>query len=497
MVFALILSLLSVSSDPARFHQVDPDLARGEAKFAETFNSSGNLALIDLFAWQSTNAVLAAEMGTDPLKTGTVPPKFLSAADLPQGLVFRFDGVDYLVLPERVAEELVPEPQVINLKDLLQSLFARLTTRTEIVLACSAMLLLLVSMTFGLRKGLTIFLPPVLAVAASAVTLGLVGETLTLFHLLSFFLIFGLGVDYAIFRNRIVFYSFLTSLVGFGLLAFTSFPPTAAIGKTIAIGLTYAYLLSLVGGKRESESRTEENWAARKEQAAGKLRLKLTFALYRLFGKSFCKICAFFVVASAYPAFRRRCPFAKALSFSFGLLDKLDACTLRKNLPRMTVVGDKTWMKGGCFLLSTHVGTIEVLPALENVDGIVVHAFQQMTHNKLFTEMFMRHFDKNQFVLHPVEEIGVETAVEMQEAIQRGEMVLMAGDRDPASGGKKGVFKFAKLMESPVYAITCIRTGWNAYTVNAKELDRRAIQSEYDAFLSAAAAAHPNEHFEF
>lgn len=504
MVFSLILAIATLSFDPAAFHKPDPLMVRGEAKFLEIYKNSGKLALIDLKTWQEENVALKEKMGPVPDKS------LLTAEDLPLDIVLHKDGVDYLILPESIAAELVPDSPRIDLKAKLFSLFKELTRRTVLVIGFSVVLLLLVALVLLRRRALAVALPPICAVLATYFTLGLLGEPLTFFHILSFFIILGLGVDYAVFRNRIVLYSFLTSLLGFGLLAFTSFPPTAAIGKTLAVGLTYAYIFSLVRHPSSSSitpsptstpsstpASISPSWHEQKEQAAGRFRLWLTFALYRCLGKNFCKLCAVIVVASAYPGFRKRCGFKKALSFAFGLLDKLDACTLRKNLPRMTVVGDTGWMKGGCFLLSTHVGTIEVLPALKNVDGIIVHAFQQMSHNKLFTEMFMKHFDKRQFALHPVEEIGVETAVEMQEAIRRGEMVLMAGDRDPASGGKKGVFKFAKLMESPVYAITCIRTAWNAYTVNAKALDRLALQAEYEVFLSEAAAAHPNEYFEF
>lgn len=495
---AVISPKPEISYDPSLFHAPDPVMARGEAKFAEIFKTTGNLGLIDFGAWQRDNAALKRKLGPVPRS------EYLSRRDLPSGLVLSLKGSDYLVLPEAVAKELSPDCERVNLKVLLKELFETMTGRTVRVIACSVVVLLLLALGILRRRALEVALPPLCSVLATYLTLGFLGEPLTFFHILSFFIILGLGLDYAIFRNRIVFYSFLTSLLGFGLLAFTSFPPTAAIGKTLAIGLSYAYLFSLVRmSSPASTPASASSWATQKEQAAGRLRLWLTFALYRYLGKDFCKLCAVFVVASAYPGFRRRCTFRKALSFAFGLLDKLDACTLRKNFPKMTVVGDTGWMKGGAFLLSTHVGTIEVLPALtsrpstDDLRPPVVHAFQQLTHNKLFTEMFLKHFDKRQFVLHPVEEIGVETAVEMQEAIARGEMVLMAGDRAPASGGKKGVFKFAKLMEAPVYAITCVRTGWNAYTVNAKELNRKAIQADYEAFLAEAIATYPSEHFEF
>lgn len=483
----LLLSLLSF--DPAAFNRMDPLMAKGEARVAEVFGGeSMKLSYVELESWQRKNAELKAKMG------GEVKGEFLTAEDLPRGMTFESRGKTYLILPSE---------RGFTLKEKLTDLFARLTFETLMLLMIAVALMIFVSMYLFQRRTLRMLAPVFGAVGVTAVILVLLGVKFTFFHLIAFFMILGLGIDYAIFGGeRVVFYSFLTSLVGFGMLGFTSFPPTQMMGLTLALGLFFAW--SFAGSQTPTPTSTPTptpSWFNRKEQAAGKIRLRLTFALYRYLGKDFCKLCAVFVVASAYPGFRRRCSFKKALSFAFGLLDKLDACTLRKNLPKMTVVGDVTWMSGGCFLLSTHVGTIEVLPALSDAPTSTppptVHAFQQMTHNKLFTEMFLRHFDKSQFVLHPVEEIGIETAVEMQEAIRRGEMVLMAGDREPASGGKKGVFKFAKLMEAPVYAIICVRTGWNAYTVKAKALDRAALQSDYEAFLADAIATYPTEHFEF
>lgn len=478
----------SIKTHPDDFIEMDPFLATSEAKVAEVISTdSVRIRPQNLRVWQEQNAELKAKMGME------AKGEFLTAADLPRGMTYLSNEEEYVILPCDDASG------GLSIKAELEGTFGLLTVHTRrLLLDAFAGLLIVLVLVFRLKS-----LRYVWSVSASLVTtagvLCWMGESFTFFHFIAFFMILGLGIDYAIFGGgRVVFYSFLTSLVGFGMLGFTSFPPTRMMGTTIALGLFFAWLFAgRTGGGHGVTALPKDKWHERKEQSAGKLRLRLTFALYRYLGKDFCKLCAVFVVASAYPGFRKRCGFKKALSFAFGLLDKLDACTLRKNLPKMTVIGDRGWMKGGCFLLSTHVGTIEVLPALQNVDGIVVHAFQQMTHNKLFTEMFMRHFDKSQFVLHPVEEIGVETACEMQEAIARGEMVLMAGDRDPASGGKKGVFKFAKLMESPVYAITCIRTGWNAYTVNAKELDRKTLQADYEAFLADAVAAHSSENFTF
>ena len=216
--------------------------------------------------------------------------------------------------------------------------------------------------------------------------------------------------------------------------------------------------------------------------------------------------------------------FTHLLGFAWSLADKTDACTLRKNLPRMSVRDDAGWRafdslvksKKGAFLLSTHLGTIEVFPALGD-DSPHVHAFQQMGHDAVFTEVFARHLDASRLTLHPVENIGVETAVRMQEAIGRGELVLMAGDRVSAGSERvlrhdflgrqcvwpKGAFVFAKLMEAPVFFVTCVRTGWNAYEVHVREFlpsGEPLLQSLLDAyvrFLEEETLAHPEQWYQF
>ncbi len=132
----------------------------------------------------------------------------------------------------------------------------------------------------------------------------------------------------------------------------------------------------------------------------------------------------------------------------------------------------------------------------------------------------MRHFDRSRIELHAVEDIGVETAVSMQEAIARGELVMMAGDRTSAGSKSvlrhrflgreclwpKGAFRFAELMDSPIFGITCVRTGWNGYEVHVAKLGCRsaardsgteALLDGYVCFLEAEVQAHPEQWYQF
>ncbi len=257
--------------------------------------------------------------------------------------------------------------------------------------------------------------------------------------------------------------------------------------------------------------------------------------VYALFGKTALKIAIVPVAACIYlfaaPVRRNLRAFYAAvgqrgrifrhvLDFAWSLADKVDACTLKKSLPRLAVrddVGGRAFRElvaagKGAFLVSTHLGTVEVLPALARDGGRVphVHAFQQMGHDAAFTRQFAAHLDMSGLTLHAVEDIGVETAVEMQAAIGRGDLVLMAGDRVSAGSravlqheflGRpcawpKGVFTFARLMESPVFFVTCVRTGWNAYEAHFKRAEGDVFDA-YVRFLEREARARPDQWHHF
>ena len=303
--------------------------------------------------------------------------------------------------------------------------------------------------------------------------------------------------------------------------------------------------------------RKEKNnaWYTQRERGAGRLRMAFMWWVYALFGKTALKIAIVPVAACIYlfaaPVRRNLRAFYAAvgqqgrifrhvLGFAWSLADKVDACTLKKGLPRLTVRDDagccafREFVASGkgAFLISTHLGTVEVLPALAKSGGPRqarplprwaatsaappagrvphVHAFQQMGHDAMFTRQFASHLDTSGLTLHAVEDIGVETAVEMQAAIGRGDLVLMAGDRVSAGSravlqheflGRpcawpKGVFTFARLMESPVFFVTCVRTGWNAYEAHFEQAEGDVFDA-YVRFLERETRARPDQWHHF
>ena len=125
----------------------------------------------------------------------------------------------------------------------LKELFDGFARETYILLGISLLVLLA---ALGVMRSLKLLMPAGMAVASTMGVLGYLGATVNFFQLLVFFIIVGLGLDYAIFHqsgkaDRKVLASFLTSLVGLGMLSFTSFEVTRSMGITLALGLTFAY----------------------------------------------------------------------------------------------------------------------------------------------------------------------------------------------------------------------------------------------------------------
>ena len=590
---------MSRGVDISRFYRPDPYLAEGERIAAE---ATGGAGFMPSAAEQRRNANLVRRLykaeGANLCAMTGLPEKVLA-------LPGRFEAFDP--------------------KGTIEDLFCVWNREVGGLLTISILALCLALAAMFRRECLDFMLPILCAYCATEGLLMFMGETLNFFARICFFIFIGLGLDYCVFHwharcgsrevGRAVRYSFLTSLVAFGMLGFTEFAVTQLMGITLAFGLAVAYFAAKLcaGGMGNGERLARRSlgegggmgipqlstpWHEQSEQCASHFWMQFMWYSYAWFGKNFQKLIFLFAMPFIY-AFSKPARvalrkfygvlsghtgksfqathwrmFRHLLGFAWSLMDKTDAATLKKNLPAMSVRDDDGWrtFKGlvdsgrGAFILCTHVGTIGVLPALAEergrggkveewkggkveewkgggvekwksgkvekwksgkverwksgkveeweggrVEEWKVHAFQQMGHDAVFMKVFMKHFDHSRIELHAVEDIGVETAVQMQEAIRRGELVILAGDRTSA-GSKgvlrhrflgrdcvwpKGAFKFAQLMEAPVFAIACVRTGWNGYEVHVAKLDGSAPLDGYVRFLESETVAHPEQWYQF
>jgi predicted exporter len=104
------------------------------------------------------------------------------------------------------------------------------------------------------RQAAVTLAPTLLAMVVALGIFGYLGEPLTLFNLMALMLVLGVGVNYSIFLREGgqraaatlagVLLSAGTTLLSFGLLAFSSMPALSGFGLTLLVGVGMAALLA-------------------------------------------------------------------------------------------------------------------------------------------------------------------------------------------------------------------------------------------------------------
>ncbi len=139
-------------------------------------------------------------------------------------------------------------------------LFGAYRDRAVGLLAVSAILMVpLLAVRYRWRGALAVMAPPVAALLLTPALAALVGEPFTFFSAMALILVLSIGVDYAIFcaeargpRKSVtllaVCLASLTTLLSFGLLAFSQVFAVHTFGLTMLIGISLSVLLAPIGG---------------------------------------------------------------------------------------------------------------------------------------------------------------------------------------------------------------------------------------------------------
>ena len=374
-------------------------------------------------------------------------------------------------------------------RQLIGSILSAWSAETRLRLAVALGLMLAILLCVFRLRAFAVMFPSVFAMAVVGGLLGLRGESVNLFHLLAGFLLAGMSIDYTVFLHsgkgsiRPTACSLLTSLAGFGALAFVSFPVVRAFGITLGVGLPVAFLAALATAPRESKT----------EHGASPLGLELLWIAYRLFG---LRVLHFFsavvglCVWTFSPAVRRASPSVrKVVNFTVSLADKLVVMAEGKNLPHVEAEDSpdaKAFLadiaaKRGVFVLCSHCGTIEVLAAL-GACAVTFHAWMEFTRTSVFNRFYLRHSRRRKVVIHPISKFGPETVFQAGDALDAGDCLVMAGDRgfgrmlqvELADGRSlvlpEGVYRFAHALEHPVYFVACVAVGGGRYRAIIRRL---------------------------
>lgn len=283
-------------------------------------------------------------------------------------------------------------------------------------------------------------------------------------------------------------------------------------------------------------------WYQQKEQAAGEKRLLITWKIYKLFGKKAVRLLAFFVTLFAFFGAKeaRKCSkkylkiiglkpsltnqFRHFLEYSFSLVDRMEVFSGNYDCERIIFDNEEDRknlfqdFENGVFFICSHLGNIDVMRAFLNKNpDRRVNVFLSGEQCKVFNNFIKQISIETPAVMYPVEDIGIETSIEIKDKLSRGEIVFMAGDRISKNStnckvelfGKKvefplGTFKFAQIMESPIYFVCAIREG-NSYRVYLKKFTSDAkksaaasqMQKDFAKFLEKHTALAPLQFFHF
>lgn len=215
---------------------------------------------------------------------------------------------------------------------------------------------------------------------------------------------------------------------------------------------------------------------------------------------------------------------AHVLAYVTALFDKVDAAALRKQKLCLEIdqKGDFNQLLAeikahhGVFFLCSHVGSIEILQSLYTqvspFPPRVMHAFQDTAQSRIFFDFYRAHCHDPRVFIHPTDAVDVATAAEMKQFLDKGELVMMAADRISKNApGRQvtvrmldrrvplphGVFTFARLMESPVFFIACVKTAPDTYTLFTRRAPEVGVAQAYADFLEALILAYPAAFFQF
>lgn len=180
--------------------------------------------------------------------------------------LYTLEQPDAVAVPQRVAEwgESVRWIDLRNASETLMRDFRHDAT-TAVGAAALVIILLLLVQRVGIFRLIWIFLTVGSALAISVCTVMMLHGYLTLVHLVALLLVLGLGLDYALFFSRgetssarkstvqSILACSASTMLAFGILAFSSIPLLKFIGLTVASGSLASLLLAWLGSRGKSK----------------------------------------------------------------------------------------------------------------------------------------------------------------------------------------------------------------------------------------------------
>jgi len=264
----------------------------------------------------------------------------------------------------------------------------------------------------------------------------------------------------------------------------------------------------------KKQEETPLHWSQHKEKTAGYWNVKLLLILFKLFPVVIMRIIAFPVgffyflfskrgraesrrflqkvtpfVEQTETAKKCRSPFGPLrhiVSFSLTLVEKIQSWGGKFQFNNIHFQNDdaeeliQELENGkGIFLITSHMGNIELLRGLANLNRTGVSRKTPVTAiidtkvNENFSRMLKELNPQSDFDIINANDVGPHTVILLEDKLASGTMVTIAGDRTAAGSQKNfmipflgeeapfspGIFYLAVLMKAPVYFIFALRRG--------------------------------------
>jgi predicted LPLAT superfamily acyltransferase len=199
-----------------------------------------------------------------------------------------------------------------------------------------------------------------------------------------------------------------------------------------------------------------------------------------------------------------RCVYRHFVAFAHAIRDKLDAWSGRldyhqvqfddNGMLRRAAAADK-----GVLVIGSHLGNIEICRALACLNQRVrLNVLVHTRHAAYFTRVLAM-AGASQVELLQVGEFSAATALALKQRIDRGEWVVIAGDRVPVHGGRTvdvsflggiaplpvGPYVLAALLDCPVHLMFCLRRAGHNHVYFERFADRIALpRAERDGAIA-------------
>lgn len=276
-------------------------------------------------------------------------------------------------------------------------------------------------------------------------------------------------------------------------------------------------------------------WYEVKERSAGEKRLILTYYIFKIFGKIPVVAIAFFVALGTFFAGKDLRFYVKKylsivgeksnninvfklfLSYAFSAVDKIEVFSQKFDKKKINTnsVCDLFWKlkseKQGAVCIFSHIGNIDVARVLIGSEQ-KISILLSLEQAKIFRDFLGKISDFKNINLVAVEDIGIETVIDLKNRIENGEFVFIAGDRTSKTARNievevlrrkvdfpYGTFKLAELLDAPVFFVSCLKQfkGYEMSVVQFPTNGAKKMAAAFADFVSELALKCPFQFYHF